>query len=131
MTATQARRERLRARPEDAIQRAVVLHYQQRRASGVFMFSVPNGGYRRSIEAAIMRGTGTVAGVPDTIWIKGGRVYALELKAPGGRVSANQFATIAAMEDAGAYTAIAEGLDAALAALEAWGMLRGRAGCTP
>jgi hypothetical protein len=120
-----------RARPEDAIQRAVVQHYQQRRAPGVFMFSVPNGGYRRAIEAAVMAGTGTVAGVPDTIWIKNARVYGLELKAPNGRVSASQLTTLAAMEDAGAVTCIADGLDAALAAIEAWGMLRGRSGCTP
>jgi hypothetical protein len=118
-------------RAEDAIQRAVVLHYQQRRAPGVFMFSVPNGGYRRAIEAAIMRGTGTVAGVPDMIWIKDGRVYALELKAPGGRVSANQLATIAEMENAGACTCSADGLDVALGWLEATGLLRGRAGCMP
>jgi len=46
-------------------------------------------------------------------------------------VSENQLVTIAAMEDAGVCTCIADGLDAALVALEAWGMLRGRAGCTP
>jgi len=74
----------MRRSPEDAIQRAVVQHYQQRRAPRVFMFSVPNGGYRRAIEAAIMSGTGTVAGVPDMIWIKDGRVHALELKGQAG-----------------------------------------------
>jgi hypothetical protein len=31
------------------------------------------------------------------------------------------------MEAAGAFTAIAEGLDRALAVLESWGLLRGRA----
>jgi hypothetical protein len=41
-------------------------------------------------------------------------------------VSANQLATLAEMENAGACTCIADGLDAALVALEAWGMLRGR-----
>jgi hypothetical protein len=92
------------------------------------MFSVPNGGYRRSIEAAIMSGTGTVAGVPDTIWIKNGRVYGLELKAPSGCLSDAQLATQEAMEAAGAITGVAEGLEAALGVLEAWEMLRGRAG---
>ena len=30
-----------RARPEDAIQRAIVQHYRMRAAPGVFMFAVP------------------------------------------------------------------------------------------
>src|SRR5713226_7254094 len=98
-------------RAEDAIQRALVQHYQRRRAPGVFAFSVPNGGYRRAVEAAIMRGTGVVAGIPDLIFIKSGRVYALELKAPGGRLSPNQVITLDAMADAGAATCVAEGLD--------------------
>jgi hypothetical protein len=115
-----------RARPEDIVQRAIVQHYWQRRAPGVFAFSVPNGGYRRAVEAAVLKGTGLVAGIPDMLWIKNGRVFALEIKAPGGRLSPNQVCTLAAMEDAGVCTAVAYGVDDALAALEAWGMLRGR-----
>jgi hypothetical protein len=75
-----------RQQPEAAIQRAVVQHYKLRAAPGTFMFAVPNGGYRRPIEAAIMKATGVIAGVPDTIWINHGRVYGLELKAPGAIV---------------------------------------------
>jgi hypothetical protein len=89
----EAREERPTARqrhhrPEDAIQRAIVQHYRQRAAPGVFMFAVPNGGFRRPVEAAILKAT--VAGIPDTIWIKDGQVYALELKAPGGRLTPAQ-----------------------------------------
>jgi hypothetical protein len=79
-----------RYRPEDQIQRAVVQHYRARAAPGVFMFAVPNGGARSKIEAAIMKSTGTTAGVPDTIRIKGGQVYALEIKAEDGRASRAQ-----------------------------------------
>jgi hypothetical protein len=113
--------------PEAAIQRAVIAHLRQRPAPGVFAFAVPNGGYRKPIEAAILKGLGVIAGVPDIIAIHEGRVYCLELKAEGGRPSANQLAAIAAMERAGAYCAIAEGLDRAIACLEGWGILRGRA----
>ncbi len=74
-----------------------------------------------------MKGLGVVAGVPDVIAVHQGRCFALELKAEGGRPTDKQLATIAAMEAAGAFTAIAEGLDRALACLEAWGLLRGRA----
>jgi hypothetical protein len=91
------------------------------------MFAVPNGGYRRPIEAAIMKGTGAVAGVPDTIWIKDGRVFAIELKAPGGRLSDAQLATMADMREAGAVVAVATGIDEALCKLENFGLLRGRA----
>jgi hypothetical protein len=115
-----------RQQPEAAIQRAVFQHLRARGAPGVFAFAVPNGGYRRTVEAAILKGIGVVAGVPDIIAIHEGRVYALELKAEGGRATPKQQEAIAAMEAAGAFTAIAEGLGRALAVLEAWGLLRGR-----
>jgi len=123
LIAHQARRRRL---PEAMIQRAVFAHLRARSAPGVFAFHVPNGGYRRPREAAILKGLGLIAGVPDIIAIHNGRCFALELKAPGGRTTGKQLATIAAMEVAGVYTCIAEGLDRALAVLEAWGLLRGR-----
>jgi hypothetical protein len=118
---------RRRQQPEAQIQRAIVQHYRSRATDGVFMFAVPNGGFRRKVEAAILKATGTVAGMPDTIWIRGGQVYALELKTASGRPTEAQLATIAKMGAAGAFCCIAEGLDRALAVLEAWGLLRGRA----
>jgi hypothetical protein len=117
---------RHRRRPEAAIQRAVFQHLRARAAPNVFAFHPANGGYRKPIEAAIMKGMGVVAGVPDIIAIHDGRVYALELKPEGGRATPKQQEAIAGMEAAGAFTAIAEGLDRALACLEAWGLLRGR-----
>ena len=115
-----------RAQPEAAIQRAIVQHYQARAAPGVFMFAVPNGGRRNPIEAAIMKGTGTVAGVPDTIWIKGGQVYALEVKPENGKLSEAQEHVLIKLREAGATAAHTQGLDAALRWLEAHGLLRGR-----
>ncbi len=115
-------------RPEDTIQRAVVQHLAARRAPGVFAFHCPNGGGRSPIEASILKGLGVVAGVPDIIIIKAGHAFALELKAHGGRPSDAQNDIVDALRRAGATVAIAHGLDAALAQLEAWGLLRGRAG---
>jgi hypothetical protein len=112
---------------EQQIQRAVFQHLRARGAPGVFAFHVPNGGYRRPTEAAILKGLGVVAGVPDIIAIHQGRCYAMELKAEGARATDKQLACIAALREAGAFTCIAEGLDRALACLEAWGLLRGRA----
>jgi len=119
-------RQRRRS-PEATIQRAVFQHLRARAAPGVFGFHVPNGGHRKPVEAAIMKGLGVVAGVPDVIAIHQGRCYALELKAEGGRTTETQLATIAALEAAGAFTAVAEGVDRALQVLERWGLLRGRA----
>lgn len=118
---------RRQSRSEDTIQRAVFQHLKARSAPGVFAFAVPNGGKRRPIEAAIMKGLGVTAGVPDVIAIYRGNVYALELKAEGGRASEAQLEAISRIREAGGYAAIAEGLDRALACLESWGILKGRA----
>ena len=115
-----------RKQPEAAIQRAVFEHLRIRPATGVFAFHCPNGGARRPIEAAILKGLGVVAGVPDIIAIKDGRTHAVELKAPGGRLSDNQRATHSAMIGAGVQVAVADNLDDALALLEGWGLLRGK-----
>jgi hypothetical protein len=85
-----------RARPEQIIQRAVFDHLRTRAARGVFAFHVPNGGYRKPIEAAILKGLGVKAGVPDVIALHQGRVYGLELKAAGGSATPKQLETIAA-----------------------------------
>ena len=114
-----------RAQGEAQIQRAVFAHFRARSAPGVFAFHPANGGYRRPVEAKILQGLGVTSGVPDVIAIHQGRCYALELKREGGRPSETQLACLAAMERAGAFTAVAEGLDRALACLEAWGLLRG------
>jgi hypothetical protein len=114
-----------RAQPEQQIQKALFTHIRARAQPGVFAFHVPNGGYRRKTEAAIMKGLGVVAGVPDVICIYRGRVYALELKSERGRLSPKQSETIAALVRAGAYTCVATGLDEALKQLEQWQLLRG------
>lgn len=119
---------RSRARPEDQIQRAIFQHLRARKAPGVFAWHTPNGGKRKPIEASILKGLGVVAGVPDIVAIRGGHTYGLELKAEGGKPSDKQTATMAEMERAGATIALATGLDAAIAQLEAWGLLTGR--CT-
>lgn len=114
-----------RARPEQQIQRAVFAHLRTRAAPGVFAFHVPNGGYRKPREAAIMKGLGVVAGVPDVIAIYRGRVYAIELKVEGGRPTAKQCKAVERIRDAGGFACIADGLDRALKVLETWGLLRG------
>jgi hypothetical protein len=90
----------------------------------VFAFHVPLGGYRTPVEAAIFKGIGTVAGIPDVIILFEGRCYALELKAEGGRITEVQQATHDRMRAAGAIVATAYGVDEAMAQLTTWGLLR-------
>lgn len=118
---------RSRQRPEDAIQRAVFQHLRARGAPGVFAFHVPNGGKRKPVEAAIFKSLGVQAGVPDIILIRAGHAYALELKAPGGRLSPNQIETHEKLRSAGVDPYVAYGLDDALGWLEKFSFLRGRA----
>lgn len=120
-------RKARRASPEAQIQRAVFQHLDQRAAPGVFAFHVPNGGYRKPIEAAIMKGMGVKAGVPDVICIKDGQVFALELKAEDGRPTEAQLRAVENIRNAGGFAAICYGLDRAIACLEAWQILRGKA----
>lgn len=122
-------------RPEQDIQRAVVQHLRQRGMPGLVWWHTPNGaayGGKRNrkgvaIQGAIMSGLGVRAGVSDIIAVHAGKVFALELKAPGGRATEAQMQFISDIDRAGAFTALVEGLDAAVATLEAWGLLRGKA----
>jgi hypothetical protein len=110
---------------EQSIQAAVFQHFRARAAAGVFAFHVPNGGYRRPIEAKILQGLGVTGGVPDVCAIKQGRAYFLELKAEGGRLSEAQERALIALREAGAMATHAHGLSQALRILEGWGLLRG------
>jgi hypothetical protein len=112
-------------RAEQQIQRAIVQHLRQRSAPGVVFIHVPNGGKRKPIEAAIFKGLGVRRGASDLLLWHTGRSYAMELKAPGGRATDDQLKFLDDMDKAGALTCLVEGLDAALATLQGWGLLRG------
>jgi VRR-NUC domain len=112
---------------EQQIQRAIFQHVKQRGAPDAYVFAVPNGGYRRPIEAAIMKGLGVTPGTPDIVAIRDGKVFALELKTETGRATDAQLAAIEAIRRAGGFATVCYGINRALACLEAWGILRGRA----
>lgn len=116
-----------RASPEQQIQRAVFQHLKMRASPGVFAFHVPNGGYRKPREAAILKGLGVVAGVPDVICIYKGAIYALELKSEEGRPTPKQLEAVDNIRNAGGFACVVQGLDRALRCLETWGILKGQA----
>ena len=112
------------ARAEQQIQRAVFEHLALRGAPAMFAFHPANGGWRSHVEAAIFKGIGVRAGVPDIIAIKGGRCFA-RTQGPGGHLTSVQRDAHAALAAAGATVSVAYGLDDALAVLERWNLLRG------
>jgi hypothetical protein len=116
-----------RRRSEDELQRIVCQHLRQRGAPGLVWWHTPNGGKRRRVEAAILKGLGTRAGVADLIFVHSGRPFALELKADEGRPTVEQMEFVSDFNSAGGSAAIVNGLDRALCTLETWGLLRGTA----
>ena len=66
------------AQREDAIQRAVFEHLAAHGVHVVFAFHPANGGYRRPVEAARLKGLGVRPGVPDVVAVHRGQVYAIE-----------------------------------------------------
>jgi VRR-NUC domain len=116
-----------RQRPEQALQRALIEHLRVRGADGVVYLHPANGGARSAIEGAILKGMGVVPGAPDLLMWHQGRSYALELKAEAGRVSESQADMLGRLGKAGVLTAVCHGIDPALATLEGWQLLRGKA----
>jgi hypothetical protein len=113
-----------RRRPEQQLQKAVLEHVAWRGVRGLFAFHYPAGGWRSSVEAAIFKSLGVVAGIPDLLILYQGQLYALELKTAYGRLTPMQIDTQQRMRAAGAIVATAVEIDAALDILEGWGLLR-------
>jgi len=109
---------------ESQIQMAVMGHLRARAGRQVVAWHVPNGGGRSKAEAGRFKAEGVVPGIPDVCILMQGRFYGLELKADKGRLSPAQIDMHERLRAAGATIAVAYGLDAALAQLEAWGILR-------
>src|SRR5262249_16651804 len=116
-----------RQRPEAAIHAAVCDHLHLRAKPDVLWLHPANGGTRDIREAARFKRMGVLPGASDLLLWHRGNAFALELKAPGGRLSEAQLEFLARFNDAGGHSACAEGLDRALAVLARWELLRGRA----
>src|SRR5499433_190480 len=110
---------------EAAIHAAVCNHLRLRAKPDVLWLHPANGGTRDIREAARFKRMGVLAGTSDLLLWHRGNSFALELKSPGGRLSHAQLEFLARFNDAGGHSASAEGVDRALAILEAWRLLRG------
>ena len=111
---------------EQQIQKAIFDHLKSRGAPGTFFWHPFSGGFRRPKEAAIYKGLGAIAGLPDVMILHQGRLYCVELKREGGRLTDIQEKCLIKLREAGAMATHCHGLDQALRVLEGWGLLRGR-----
>jgi hypothetical protein len=111
------------ARNVEARIQAAIVEWIRTVAPGVVVFAVPNGGLRSKSEAALMRWTGTLAGVPDLmVMAPQGRAYGLEVKAPKGRVSPQQRALMFRLQSIGVGTAVVHSIEETRPAFAAWGI---------
>src|SRR5262245_53516937 len=119
---------RRRLQPSEAqVHDAVVAHLRLRAKPDVLWLHVPNGGARDARTGAMFKRMGVLAGASDLLLWHQGNSFALELKAPGGRLSEAQLDFLARFNDAGGHSACAEALHRALAVLESLGLLSGSA----
>jgi hypothetical protein len=116
-----------RKRPEDLIQKTVIAHLKLRGQRDMLWWHTPMGGRRNPIEAAILQGLGAKAGVADLCFLRAGKFYSLEIKAPGRTSTEAQIAWRLSVNTCGGFASEAVGLDAAIRCLETWDLLRGHA----
>jgi len=114
-------------REEDQIHIAVCDQLRARAHSDVLWWHTANEGKRKPRQGRTLKRMGMLPGVSDFICIHGGEIFALELKAEGGRPTESQLEFQSRVRTAGGHAVVAEGLDEAIACLEAWRLLRGRA----
>ena len=111
------------SRNAEARIQAAIVEWVRTVAPDVLVYAVPNGGLRTKAEAALLRWTGTLAGVPDlAVVAAGGRVYHMEVKTPDGRVSPEQRALMMRLTALGAGVAVVRSIDDVRTAFAAWGI---------
>lgn len=102
---------------------AAIVEWTRIVAPQAIVFAVPNGGLRSKAEAARMKWTGTLPGVPDLAVIADpGRVFFIEVKALGGAVSPAQREFMDRLAVVRAPCAIARSIDDVRRAFAVWGI---------
>lgn len=102
---------------ERDIQKAVFAEFRKRKMPHAMMWAVPNGPDSRRVP-------GFCAGAHDVMALRNGEFFSLELKTETGRPSEEQLEFMSDINDCGGYGFIAYGFNAAIACLEAWGLIR-------
>ncbi len=116
------------ARPEEALQRAVVGFLATVLPDHAVWWATANQrGTRSRCEMGVLKAMGVRAGVPDLFVLHEGHLIGLELKAARGRLSPSQNTMLGALVCAGAVVAVCRSVDDVAAALANAGVpLKGR-----
>lgn len=110
-------------RPEQALHQAVARLLNSALPSTATWFHPANGGYRRKVEAMILKSMGVKAGVPDICLIWEGRAYFIELKAPKGpKPTEHQENMMRELTAAGAAWILCRSVEQVIDALNGWGI---------
>lgn len=116
MTAAPRKRK---AQPEAAIQRAIIARLK---LSGIVCHHSPNAAKRTVIGGRRIKQDGMITGWPDlTVVGPEGLVAFLEVKAPGGRLSAAQAEIGRMLIHMGHLWTVVHSQDEAVGTLQAWG----------
>lgn len=102
---------------------AAIVEWVRTVAPEVVIFHPPNGGLRNKAEASRLKWIGTLAGVPDLVVLgRDGRCWLIEVKAPGGALSAEQRALRDRWTALRIPFVIARSIDDVRQAFETWGI---------
>lgn len=115
-------RRKITKRPEQALQKAVATYLDMTLPADAVFWHTPNGGYRTPVEAAAFKAMGVRPGIPDICILWLGRLYCIELKAPGGSATGNQTSMHARLQSAGASVSICRTLGEVAGMLTVWGI---------
>lgn len=111
------------SRNAEAKIQAAIVAYVRAVAPDVLCFAVPNGGLRTKSEAALLKWTGVLAGIPDLILVlPGGGMAAWEVKTPSGVLSKDQQAVWLRLMAMGTPRAVVRSVDDARRELAALGI---------
>jgi|ETNvirnome_2_130_1030620.scaffolds.fasta_scaffold00094_32 hypothetical protein len=107
---------------EQDLHEAVAEYLDRGLTDATFWFHPANGEKRPRATAAKLKRMGVKAGVPDIVILHGGKVFCIELKAPGKTFSTVQDGACAAIERAGGVVELARCLEHVQGFLRAWGI---------
>lgn len=113
-----------RNRPEARLQKAVVQHLMLLARPGVIWFSIPNEGKRSVRTAMELKRMGMRPGIADLCIVVNGKAHFLELKAKGGKLSADQIGFFFQCGGSGVPYKLASDIDRALSILREWGAIK-------
>lgn len=115
---------RVRARPEEQLQRAIVRFLGISLPPDSFMFATTNQrGTRKRFEMGILKAMGARAGVPDLVILHRGRFFGLEVKADKGRLSDHQATAADLIVQAGGFFSVVRSVEEVERCLRAWGVI--------